>query len=202
MSEQLSTSPIFLHSAFGLVDARAPSFTSLHEFTIPSLAYNLGLIPRFNGLSMSVLTHSILCAILAGADSDNHSLIKSMLLHDAHEFYLGDLSAPILRAFPELDELDKIGQRAIFNHFEIPSTYVPLIKHYDQLALRVELEYLYGDKHIPSWFNPLPADPMMLTQGKKLIEFLLGSSTEFSAAVFTGIFQSGVTADLRSHIVS
>lgn len=185
---------LILQSSLGTVDADNPaeSFKTLENFTPHNIGRALGCIDRFNGNGLSVLDHSILCAILVGTETLQHSLIKAALMHDAQEFYLGDIAAPLIRAIPRLVDLDQTGQKAIFEHFDIPLSYISIITHYDQLALRIELSCMYGEENLPDWYNPAPIDPVMLSRGRDFVKFLLAQSAVFSESVFCAIFKTGL----------
>lgn len=101
---------------------------------LPDIAHSLARTNRFIGHTAhgySVAEHSLwVWHIIATEFPDNHRLQLHAMLHDAHEAYMGDLSAPLKMACQELlrgqdfaDPLRKIAVGvywAILAHLRIP----------------------------------------------------------------------------------
>lgn len=72
------------------------------------VAVSLSLIPRFNGHAglpqhgFSVAQHSILGARAILAEWDDTEAALAFLLHDAHEFAIGDMTTPVVQALDRL----------------------------------------------------------------------------------------------------
>ena len=133
------------------------------------LAWSLARIPRFLGhtrgpLSYSVAEHSIyVAAAVAGRAGGEPRLVLAALLHDAHEAYMGDITAPVKLALRELgagDALAELQRRidsAIAERFGFPVELFadPRIKAADLLLLAAEKRDLMPGRD--DW-GPLP-DP-------------------------------------------
>jgi hypothetical protein len=141
------------------------------------IAISLERIPRFNAhttiRTWSVAQHSLLVANLVAEvaialdDEPDPSLRLAALLHDAHEAYTGDITAPLKRAFEQLtgrsivNDIAEPIQAAIHQRFslpeELPSAWRRAIHHADMLALAIESAAFMGP-HPRPWV-PLPPVP-------------------------------------------
>lgn len=105
----------------------------------------LGNQCRFNGMLSrfySVAEHSCLCYAIKPC--------LEVLLHDAHEAYVGDLISPIKETLPEYRELCNQTQAAIAQRFKLRPA-VQEIEHADRFALAIEVRYLYGEAALCAW---------------------------------------------------
>lgn len=129
------------------------------------IAASLSSLARFNGHTKfvwSVASHSLLTETLLPRDVDPEARLF-VLLHDAHEFAIGDVVTPVKRALAEMAGVDIIAflarklQRAI--HFaagvRCAARMIELTKLVDLTALAVEKRDLLTPDPRP-WALPLP----------------------------------------------
>lgn len=106
----MSDAPIYAATLDGLVDLRAPESAHL---TLRAVAHGLGGINRWANateLPVNVAQHSEVCfEIFCRAFPKLRARAIYALLHDAHEYLIGDITAPAQRllahALPTLDVL-------------------------------------------------------------------------------------------------
>lgn len=131
------------------------------QIVATDMIVSLSRIPRFNGHSLifwSVAAHSLLVEELARRAGASAFVRLWALLHDAHEAYMGDLTAPMKTAVNDtidmtlgdspgdgwvrpLRDIEQCLQRAIHAHFGIPvwhSAELDVIKLADLQALEIE----------------------------------------------------------------
>jgi hypothetical protein len=75
----------------------------VEDVTLRDIAYHLSRIPRFNGATIgrfawSIADHSILVEDLMSLITDDPRWRLAALLHDAHEFVVGDITRPMQSA--------------------------------------------------------------------------------------------------------
>ena len=117
------------------------------------IAYHLAGINRYTGATrMSVAQHSVDLVHMVTRFGGGLPTQRYALLHDAHEAYMGDISAPlkeaIRRLVPDRDPLKEIADRldsAIFEHFDIVvSEYdKQLLKRADKVAMQAEAMWFF-----------------------------------------------------------
>lgn len=118
-------------------------------FGITDIAHALAHLCRFNGhceTFYSVAQHSVLVSHLVPAED-----ALAGLMHDAHEAFIGDVSAPLKMMLPDYRQLEAQIQSAVLAAFaisDIPST----VKHADLVALATEKRDL------------MPADATWITE--------------------------------------
>ena len=138
------------------------------------IAMSLERIPRFNGhttfRTWSVAHHSLLVANLvdmadAGVGEEGEgSLRLAALLHDAHEAYIGDITAPLKVALRRLtgrrivNDIAEPIQAAIHRRFglpeELPSAWRRAIHEADLTALAIEAVAFMGPHPRPGGARP------------------------------------------------
>jgi hypothetical protein len=113
------------------------------KIILGDIASGLGKICRFQGQTSrfySVAEHSVLCGLLIKQQTDDPTLIKAALLHDAHETYLGDIPTPIKKIMSGwISIADRIDQ-AIAERFELDHALFTSeeVKTVDRQALSIE----------------------------------------------------------------
>lgn len=138
------------------------------------IAHHLSLINRFNGATdgpYSVAQHSCLLVQYAAQNKLGDDLCKKLLLHDAHEAYMGDITRPCKQALTMLGPapqgyapvriLDyKLGN-AIAERFGIDWRDEPRVKELDNLILLTEGFHLMPSK-AAGWNGntPITAPPL------------------------------------------
>lgn len=150
---------------------------------LTAIAFVLGRIPRFGGHTprgfVSVAQHSVHVSYLVSAllgmktTPQHHRAVLYGLLHDAHEFVLGDMVTPVSQAVvalagpdfkPAWAELKARTDRAIFKAAGLPA-YMgkgrrALVKQADQIALVLEAQaYMPADPKGNAW--GMPTDKIM-----------------------------------------
>lgn len=141
--------------AFSLLNPRA------EDVAIDDIAHHLSKLCRFTGATSqfySVAQHSIHVAELVPTE---HKLAG--LLHDAHEAYLGDWSAPLkvtLRLMGiDIDPLVERVNRAIGERFGVDLVSLPdEVKHADLVMLATEKRDIMADEPKPWILLPDPRD--------------------------------------------
>lgn len=125
------------------------NFESLNSngYDIDDIAHSLSNLCRFVGHCpkfYSVAEHCCHCYDLALLNGFGNKELKPILLHDAHEAYIGDIARPIKHYFDKLEDISKEIDKnieTIFNtSFERNSD---LIKFFDDTLLRIELSYMF-----------------------------------------------------------
>lgn len=113
------------------------------------IAHALSNICRFTGHTKyfySVGTHSILCAEQARKDGMSAKIQLYLLLHDATEAYLTDVSRPLKSLLGSVyTDLEDSLHKCVFEHFNLPfptDEEWKTIKHYDDYILGCEIPQL------------------------------------------------------------
>ena len=115
-----------------------------------SLVYDLGL---------PVVEQSLRRVKLAGTLSDfalirqHQDSMLALLLHDAAEAYLGDISRPLRTLLPKYNEIEANMINVIFNVFGLHpyDSYKETIELVDDLALKIEAQSLMPSKLLKEW---------------------------------------------------
>lgn len=139
-----------------------PLDPSADEVNIDDIATSLSRIIRYNGHSdiwVVVAQHCCNCVTLARADGHNNRFLYALLLHDAAEAYVGDMTRPLKCALPEFKRLELNVYEVIEEALEIPKVSEDVIKHYDNLAWAWEKrDFFYSAREWP--FTPELADDL------------------------------------------
>jgi len=138
---------------------------SSNDIDIVDIAHNLNHLCRWTGslnTHFSVLLHSLLCCKLYekychfyGELYDDRRA-RLILLHDAHEAYTGDIGTGLKNKLPQLVELQKTIDVAIYELLGMtPPTVIEksLIKWIDIQALLLESEALFDDDTVKIWLE-------------------------------------------------
>lgn len=111
--------------------------------TISDIAMALSRICRYGGHVpefYSVADHSIYCVKMAVHDGVvDKSLLRTILLHDAAEAYLGDIVKPLKNLLPGYAELERGFERVIEQKFAVDfAAHREQWQFYDRTALKTE----------------------------------------------------------------
>lgn len=117
------------------------------DINLTDIAYSLARLARFNGHTIgpryTVAQHSILVMNTVARLTDDPALKLAALLHDAHEAYLGDISAPVkLILGPQIRWAMEEFDAAIEQHFRLP---VGILAN--KIIRNADLEVLAAEKH-------------------------------------------------------
>lgn len=126
----------------------------------------------------SVAQHSLLCVRLAEDDGvDDDETLRTLLMHDATEYILGDVIRPVKRQLPEFQRLEACWWWAISESLGLPLVTPEIINYYDRLACAVEKNSLVSPR-AGAWCGlpaagdrTIPSDLLALTPGEAFAEF-------------------------------
>jgi hypothetical protein len=137
-----------------------PLRLSADDIRIEDIAHSLSLVNRFAGHTrepISVAQHSVYVSRLCDI-----SVAMQGLLHDAAEAYLGDVTK-WLKHTPEFAfyrEAEERVQRAIYDRFGCPTQMDTTVRAADDLMVRVEGEFAWGESwnHSPRYPRVTPLE--------------------------------------------
>jgi hypothetical protein len=116
----------------------------LRSISLADIMVALERIPRFSGHTQtpwSVLDHSVLCYLLASQVETAPEILMSVLMHDAHEAYVGDMPTPLKQLCLSYQRYERIMQRAVLEKFKLTGAYdthLETVKNIDTQALTLE----------------------------------------------------------------
>jgi uncharacterized protein len=134
-------------------------FIGSSHIEFADIAHALAQINRFTGhckRPYSVAEHSLLVCEIAQREGGMHdpNVLLAALMHDAHEAYTSDISAPMKQVLgAPWEETEHRVQKAVLQHFGLLTPYHAhrdLIRWADMTALRHERVALMPDKG-PEW---------------------------------------------------
>lgn len=107
-----------------MLDPLRPDLESIDIFDI---AHHLSLLSRFNGACShfySIAQHSVYCYDQATRynypEPIQEKLALALLMHDAAEAYIGDITRSVKRAVPLFKEIERKLMAAINERFDLP----------------------------------------------------------------------------------
>ena len=132
---------IEIHTGDGrLMDICDPQ---LEDIKLDDIAHALSNICRFGGhypVFYSVAEHCVHAATLARYQGIGLRAQRALLLHDAHEAYIGDMVKPIKEQLNNLGDIAAKLDKVISQKFNVPlKEFHAAIKYYDELVLKREL---------------------------------------------------------------
>lgn len=125
-----------------------PLKPDLEAISIKDIAHSLSLLCRFNGHCSrfySVAQHSVLACKL---DVVPQELRLTVLMHDAGEAYVGDVTRPVKRELPKLKEMEAITMEAISAKFGLVWPFPDEVKMADNIMLVTERRDLLTDSSL------------------------------------------------------
>lgn len=131
---------------------------------IEDIAYALARIIRFNGHGAlySVAQHSVVVSFRVPFD-----LAFEGLMHDAHEAYMGDVSAPLKRFLPGLQIYEAFLASRVRQKFGLPTCSSTEVKLADLEALLLEKKFSFADEL--DWeLGPLAVRPLVNEDSVKI----------------------------------
>lgn len=139
------------------------------DIDIENIARGLSKICRFTGQLKperefySVAQHSVLATKWAMADTEclykgfKYAAYLSILLHDASEAYLNDISSPVKNKLHFYCRYENILQTTVFNEFIGPGAWSTVYKTYDKYAYWLEIQYIMpGSELLRKWAAYIP----------------------------------------------
>lgn len=122
---------------------------------IRDIAHNLSIMPRFAGNTSrpySVAEHSIMVMQMVEDQVQDPRIVLQALLHDACEYILGDIPAPVKTCIPEIRDFEnRVLWPVICERFSIPEEIDPAVKKADWVALFVEAHSLNCSDELELW---------------------------------------------------
>lgn len=122
-----------------------------HDFRIGDIAWALAHQCRYNGHCdwfYSVAQHSVLIAskcLISYPSPARINIARWGLMHDAAEAYLGDIIAPVKRAYPKIAEVETKMQQDIAAKFKLGWPIPDEVSVVDRRMLATEMTQLFGD---------------------------------------------------------
>lgn len=115
------------------------------DVRLTDIAHSLARICRYTGAVegfLSVAEHSITVARMLQADGEPIEIVRTGLMHDASEAYLGDISGPLKRlsAFDAYREAEHTVEDTIAAKYGLPFPYPPQVKLADTRSLNLEMK--------------------------------------------------------------
>lgn len=159
----------------------APEDIQIHEVAI-GLARERRYGASATKVPWSVAQHSLLCLRYAEEDGvDQEKARAAILLHDAPEYILRDLLAPVKWHCPDYKRLESAWWRACAIRFGLPQILPPVVKHYDVLAYSSEKAELISEAAGP-WPGtveprPIPVELLSMSESEAVGEFLLKANS-------------------------
>ena len=113
------------------------------DIKLDDIAHALSNICRYGGhypVFYSVAEHCVHAATLARNQGVGIRAQRALLLHDAHEAYIGDMVKPIKYQLDNLGDIAAKLDKTISQKFNVPlKEFHASIKYYDDLVLQTEL---------------------------------------------------------------
>lgn len=120
----------------------SPSVADVH---LPDIATSISRQNRYLGHTFntySVAEHSYWCWWLARKDGNTDpTFLRTVLMHDAHEAYVGDMPRPVKLLCPDFVALEQRVQDAVYARFGLGEEFgvgTNSIKYYDNAITRAE----------------------------------------------------------------
>jgi hypothetical protein len=131
------------------------------DIILRDITVGLSREPRYGGaatlIPWTVGQHTLFMDDTAETDGVTSREIRLMiLLHDAPEYMMRDMIAPMKRHLPEYKALEKVWWRAVAQKFGLPETLPGVVKFYDMTAAASEKAQLIAPE-AGEWPNlPMP----------------------------------------------
>ncbi len=119
------------------------------DIRLADIAHALSMMTRANGHFQSFYSvgqHCLNCQLEAEARGFSFRLRLALLLHDASEAYMSDLTRPVKNGFPQYREAEEVLQATIYRAFglwPLSAEERHLIDEVDTALLYYEFEHLH-----------------------------------------------------------
>lgn len=133
------------------------------EIHLGDITWALGCVPRFAGHARETYTvaqHSVLVlevmrelldTWVPNADPDHRqAMLRTALLHDAPEAYLGDVVSPLKRLLTGYKEIELAWWSVMATKWQLLNPMPSFVKMIDTALLHAELAFLFGDELVES----------------------------------------------------
>lgn len=143
--EQSSIEPILTYTGVKMF----PLAPKEEDFVIEDIAHALSLMTRANGHFShfySVGQHCLACSLEAEVRCLGDRISLALLLHDASEAYLSDITRPVKISLPRYIEIEKELQKVMFCRFGLDhlcQEEIKAIREIDDAMLYYEFEHLH-----------------------------------------------------------
>lgn len=119
------------------------------DFRIDDIAHHLAGINRYTGGSrFLVAQHCVVAAQMALIHYPNELLLPArMLIHDADEAFIGDISSPLKSLLPDYRAIEDAHQLAMEKRFDLTFIGDALVREIDIRMWLTEREVLFGGRH-------------------------------------------------------
>lgn len=127
------------------------------QIRLDDIIYALGNTNRFTGHSeINVLEHSVRAYLFAcDMGIEDPQQLLTVLMHDAHEAYVNDVSSPLKIAMRRVgsiyDELEKQMADCVARAFNLDDIHADYVKEADMRALAAEVEIIWGPMEVVQW---------------------------------------------------
>lgn len=134
---------------------------------IVDISKALSLQCRFAGHThhmYSVAQHCIVAvkaAYAIGKEAFAPQTLLAILMHDAHEAYMGDVMTPVKAQSPDIQALDKRLQNVVFSAFNITDYDRDAVKLIDMRMFQTECDVLMPRHKIDTGYAPLDYPDIM-----------------------------------------
>lgn len=161
------------------VDLENPQEENIH---IEDIAHSLSQLCRYTGHTrefFSVAQHSVLASYIAERIYLDLDLAYSMLFHDTHEAYLGDMSSPLKRLVNgKYFKLGETFDKVIASKFNV-DLWHPLIDEIDKRLCITEAKELMNVSEGDFWHDAEPYDIDIIPWTPKQSKYAFLASYEF-----------------------
>lgn len=136
------------------------------DVDLADIAFALAHTHRFLGHAgaYSVASHSLHVARIVTEQLGRPELALEALLHDAHEAYVGDVSAPLKRLLPDYCALERMTERVVRRAFGLGETMSDEVRRADVMALEDEAAAFF------TGWTPGPGSGLRIEQGPAGLE--------------------------------
>jgi len=152
------------------------------DIDLREIAVGLSREVRYGGAATtvpwSVAQHSLQALCYAREDGIRDRIILAcILMHDAPEYMIRDVIAPLKRGLPEYRRLDALWWQAVAARFHLPEALPVEVKGYDRLTAASEKRRLIS-WHAGVW----PGFPEPRSLSRKLLELDMGQVADLFLA--------------------
>lgn len=153
------------------------------DMSLWDIATGLAREPRYGGAVTSIFwsvgQHSVLQVRLMREDGiEDPVLLRTALMHDAPEYMLRDMIAPVKRQCPDYKRLEGVWWAAMAERWDLPGVLPDIVKKYDLFTMGVEKAALISPRAgdwpgVPKVTErPIPNDLLFATMQDTFQEFL------------------------------